>query len=148
MVVVNKEVIIKPYILLLCLTFSAFSYSAEKVNAIVNASVNTPALTKLELRRIFSKRVSKWQNGQPIIVFVLPSKHPIHQRFTKEVLKIFPYQLDRIWNKLTFSGIGTAPIVVENYQELLEQVKRTPGAIGYGVDVAAGGDLHVIEIKE
>lgn len=44
---------------------------------------------------------------------------------------MFPYQLDRIWNKLTYSGLGVAPITVNSPQELLDAVKKTPGAIGY-----------------
>ena len=124
----------------------SFSVSAAEVSAVVHPSVDQTTFSKLELRRIFSKRITKWPNGQPIVVFVLASKNPIHQRFSKEVLKIFPYQLDRIWNKMTYSGVGTAPIVVKDYTTLLEEVKKTPGAIGYGENVMQEGGLHVIKI--
>lgn len=128
-----------------CIQAPAF---AVKIEAITHPSVEQAQLTKLELRRIFSKRVTKWPNGQPIIVFVLPSSHELHQRFTKEVLKIFPYQLDRIWNKMTYSGVGTAPIVVNDYSTLLKEIKNTPGAIGYGENITQEGGLHVIQIKK
>ncbi|NMP31763.1 hypothetical protein HII17_09325 [Thalassotalea sp. M1531] len=122
--------------------------NAAEVQAVTHTSVEQLSLSKLELRRIFSKRVTKWPNGQPIVVFVLKSKHPLHQRFSKEVLKIFPYQLDRIWNKMTYSGVGTAPIVVPDYETLISEVKSTPGAIGYGEGITQEGGLHVIQIKE
>lgn len=89
-----------------------------------------------------------WPNGQAIKVFVLPSKNNLHQRFSKEILKIFPYQLDRIWNKLTYSGIGIAPTVVDSPEELLKAVISTPGAVGYGEGVTDKGEIYVISIKE
>ncbi|REL31622.1 hypothetical protein [Thalassotalea euphylliae] len=112
----------------------------------VNQSVEHTKLSKLELRRIFSKRITRWPDGQPIVVFVLASNNPVHQRFSKEILKIFPYQLDRIWNKMIFSGVGSAPIVVKDLETLLAEVRNTPGAIGYGENIAEQGGLHVIEI--
>ncbi|WP_286264948.1 hypothetical protein [Thalassotalea atypica] len=118
--------------------------------AIVNTSVKKQEFTKLELRRIFSRKQPLWPNGQPIVVFVLPSKNELHQRFSKEVLKIFPYQLDRIWNKLTYSGIGTGPVVVDNPKQLVEAVSSTPGAIGYGEgsSIAEKENVHVVSISK
>ena len=145
---VYKDVVIKKLaIFTVCLLLSLKAIGSE-VSAITHPSVEKAAYSKLELRRIFSKRVTKWPNGQPIVVFVLESSHPLHKRFSKEVLKIFPYQLDRIWNKMMFSGVGTAPIVVKDYETLLKEVSKTPGAIGYGENITQEGGLHVVEIKE
>ncbi|WP_448214188.1 hypothetical protein [Colwellia sp. MEBiC06753] len=49
---------------------------------------------------------------------------------------------------MTYSGVGTAPVVIESYQQLLEEVKSTPGAIGYGENVSQEGGLHVIQITD
>lgn len=72
-----------------------------------------------------------WSDNSAIIVFVLPSQHDLHQRFAKEILQIFPYQLNRIWHKLTYSGLGVPPTVVASQQELIQAVINTPGSIGY-----------------
>lgn len=93
-------------------------------------------------------RQVKWANGQPITVFVLPSQTEIHQRFCKDNLKIFSYQLDRIWNKLTFSGLGVAPTSVQSLEELIQAVKKTPGAIGYAEKGIEEDDVNVITITE
>ncbi|XQW85458.1 hypothetical protein ACOYR1_01645 [Thalassotalea piscium] len=93
-------------------------------------------------------RQVKWSNGMPIVVFVLPSSSKPHQDFCKQSLKIFPYQLDRIWNKLTFSGLGVAPIMVNTSAELLSAVKRTPGAIGYVENAIKEEDINVIAITK
>lgn len=88
-------------------------------------------LTKSQLRRIYTMRQLNWSDNSAITVFVLPSQHALHQRFAKERLQIFPYQLNRIWHKLTYSGLGVAPTTVQSEEELIQAVIKTPGAIGY-----------------
>lgn len=118
------------------------------INVIVHVSANVEQLTTSQLRRIYSKRKLRWDNDLPIVVFVLPNQHPLHQKFSLDILHIFPYQLDRIWNKLTYSGIGTAPIVVPTPKELLNAVAHTPGAIGYVDDVDQNAAINIINISK
>lgn len=113
----------------------------------VIANTNATSLTKSQLRRIFSMRQLLWPSEKKIVVFVLPSSHSLHQDFSKNSLGIFPYKLDRIWNKLTYSGLGTAPIVVQTPEELINAVVNTPGAIGYIDDTTEIKDEYVINIK-
>ncbi|WP_226960808.1 hypothetical protein [Thalassotalea sp. LPB0316] len=89
-------------------------------------------------------RQTTWPNGQTIVVFTLPSSHPVHQEFTKTELKIFPYQLDKMWIKLTFSGLAKPPIKVNSVEELIEAVRKTPGSIGYIDDNAEIDGLNII----
>lgn len=44
---------------------------------------------------------------------------------------MFPYQLERIWNQITYSGQGDSPVIVGSQQALIEAVYDTPGAVGY-----------------
>lgn len=113
---------------------------------IITNSLET-TLTKSQLRRIFSMRQTLWSDNQPIIVFVLASSHDLHQEFSKNDLGIFPYKLDSIWNKLTYSGLGTAPTVIESKEALIEAVLSTPGSIGYAENSAEIKEEYVIEIK-
>jgi hypothetical protein len=92
-------------------------------------------------------RQLRWENNTPIVVFVLPSQHVIHKNFSKNILNIFPYKLDRIWNKLTFSGLGVAPTIVQSQEALLKAVSATPGAIGYVDDLSKDNDVNVISIS-
>jgi len=119
----------------------------HSVQVIANESVKVPLLTKSQLRRIFSKRQVRWSNGEEIVVFVLPSLHPLHQRFSTKQLGMFPYRLDRLWNKLTYTGLGTTPIVVDDPQTLVEAVLKTPGAIGYCAENSEVKNALVIKIK-
>jgi hypothetical protein len=93
-------------------------------------------------------RQTKWANGLPITVFVLSSTNPTHQKFCKDILRLFPYQLDRIWDKLTFSGMGIAPTVVLSEEELIKAVKSTTGAIGYIEDINEVSDVNLLKIDQ
>jgi ABC-type phosphate transport system substrate-binding protein len=114
---------------------------AMAIEVVTHPNVTDNNLTKSQLRRIYTMRQLRWSDDSAISVFVLPNHHPIHERFAKEQLQIFPYQLNRIWHKLTYSGLGVAPIVVDSEQALIQAVLNTPGAIGYIED------MSLVEIK-
>lgn len=114
----------------------------------MHPSVNESVLTTSQLRRIYTMRQMHWSDGRRIAVFTLPRKHALHLRFSKERLQMFPYQLDRIWNKLNYSGLGVAPITMNSPQELLDAVKNTPGAIGYIEKIMDEELVRVAKIKD
>ncbi|MCJ8295173.1 MAG: hypothetical protein MJK15_12260 [Colwellia sp.] len=112
------------------------------IEVVTHPQVTQSSLTKSQLRRIYTMRQLSWSDNHAITVFVLPSQHALHQRFAKERLQIFPYQLNRIWHKLTYSGLGVAPTVVKSEQELIQAVTNTPGAIGYI------GEATLVKLKQ
>lgn len=88
-------------------------------------------LSPAAIREIFFMRQRAWPDGTPIQVFVLPDDDPIHRRFAKEVLGVYPFQLRAAWDRLIYSGTGQAPIQVPSLREMAERLAHTPGAIGY-----------------
>jgi len=98
---------------------------------IIHPENNTEELSRNKLRSIFAMRTHQWSDGTPLHVFVLVDNASTHISFCKQVLGMFPYQLRRIWDRQVFSGTGTAPIMVNSEQEMLEKVARTKGGIGY-----------------
>lgn len=88
-------------------------------------------LSRADLREIFFGRQTQWPDGSSLRVFVLPDKHPVHIRFSKEILGIYPYQLRSAWDRMVFSGTGTPPVAVDSLEEMQMQLQKTPGAIGY-----------------
>jgi hypothetical protein len=97
----------------------------------VNPEVSRAPDDRQTLRAIFSMRLRLWPDGSPITVFVLPPTDPVHVRFCKEVLGVFPHQLQRAWDRLVYSGTGQAPVEVDSLEEMEQRVRETPGAIGY-----------------
>ena len=119
-------------IALICIlgTFSS-AYASQEYDVVINPHVIDKNLSLNTLRAIFGMRMQTWQDGTKIRVFVLSDDEPLHQRFSKGILRVFPYQLRSAWDRLVFSGIGQAPIKVNSAEEMLEKVANTPGAIGY-----------------
>ena len=105
---------------------------AGDIQVVVSRDVpRSKPLPRYSLIAIFGMRMTTWPDGTAIRVFVLRNDHPIHPRFCKEVLQVFPHQLQAAWDRLVFSGTGQAPEVVDSEEEMRERVSRTPGAIGY-----------------
>lgn len=117
------------------------------VQVIVHPSVELEQLTPAQLRAVFSMRQTQWPDGHSVRVFVLASEHPVHQQFCKEHLRMFPYQLDSIWNRLSFSGIGTRPQQVTSEQEMQRMIEKTPGSIGYRMTSNEQTGVNIIEIN-
>lgn len=107
---------------------------------IVNPSVNAHSISPSSLRNIYTLRQTTWPDGQTIVVFVLPDNHPVHEAFAKEKLGLYPYRMRQIWDRLSYSGMASAPIEVKDEKELRARVRATPGAIGYsGKDTSHDG---------
>lgn len=117
---------------LLCVLLLTLSYPLPAAEVVIShPDVTTTHLSRNMLRALFSVRATRWPDGQPVQVFVLPDQHPQHRAFVKTRLDMFPYQLRMIWDRSVFSGAGYPPTPVSTAQEMLRQVQRTPGAIGY-----------------
>lgn len=136
--IVITQLFLKISILLLAL----ICFKSHSMHVITHHSVKIESLSSSQLRRIYSMRQIRWPNNEAIVVYVLPSQHPVHKIFSKDMLHIFPYQLDRIWNKLTFSGLGVAPRIVKSQAELIYAVSTTRGSIGY-VEILDKEKQHV-----
>lgn len=116
-------------VLLLTMLVNPMVLYAQQVY--VNPGVSQVPDDRRTLRAIFSMRLRQWPDGEPVTVFVLPTTHPVHVDFCKEVLGVFPHQLQRAWDRLVYSGTGQAPVEVNSLDEMQQRVRETPGAIGY-----------------
>ncbi|SEK79318.1 hypothetical protein SAMN05444515_10566 [Ectothiorhodospira marina] len=113
---------------------------------IAHESLQDDVITLPMLRAIFSMRLHSLQ-GERLTVFVLDTRHPDHEAFSKEVLGVFPYQLQNAWNRVIYSGTGRGPVIVESPQEMLRRVGQTPGGIGYVGAPVDHPDVRVISME-
>jgi ABC-type phosphate transport system substrate-binding protein len=115
-------------LLLLALLLGPLTASA---GIIVNTDVEERSISVASLRNIYTLRQTLWPNRQPIVVFVLPDDSPAHVAFAKEKLGLYPYRLRQTWDRMSFSGMASAPIQVNDENDMRARVRATPGAIGY-----------------
>lgn len=119
-----------PFWRLVLLTFLHIPLAAL-AGVIVHPGVEGRSIDTATLRNIYTLRQTLWPNRQPVVIFVLPDDHPEHLAFAKEKLGLYPYRLHQTWDRLSFSGMASAPIEVKDENEMRARVRATPGAIGY-----------------
>ena len=120
---------------------------AANLHVMVNESVMISELNRTDLRQIFTGHRQYWQDGRKISVFVLQDDDVLHKEFCREILHMFPYQLSRLWDQITYSGQGVTPVRVSSYQALIEALESTEGAIGY-VEKSDIVKLRRVEVSE
>jgi ABC-type phosphate transport system substrate-binding protein len=126
---------------------SAVEADEETVFVVAHPGVPVGALARDTTRALFAMRQRNWPNGDVAQVYVLGDSHPVHVRFAKEELGVFPHQLRLAWDRAVFSGTGQAPRRVGSQAEMLEQVGATPGAIGYLTTEYLDERIQVIETE-
>ena len=123
----SKIVLLALAVLVMCVS----KVNASELNVMVNESVMVAEFNRSELRQIFTGQRQYWDNGTKITVFVLQDTDELHRQFCRDILQMFPYQLSRLWDQITYSGQGITPIRVTSYQALVDALENTEGAIGY-----------------
>ncbi|PMR81799.1 hypothetical protein C1H70_04795 [Halomonas urumqiensis] len=98
---------------------------------VAHVDVETQRLTRDTTRALFAMRQRSWPDGMAVRVFVLDNNHPVHARFAKERLGVYPHQLQLAWDRMVFSGTGQAPMRAFTQPDMLERLATTPGALGY-----------------
>lgn len=132
---------------LLALLLLGNSSHARAIDIVANSNVPQHELSLRELRAIFSMQLRRWSDGNPITVLVLKNSHPTHNNFCKDLLRVFPHQLQNGWDRLVFSGTGVAPLTVNSEAEMLQLLTSTPGAIGYLEQVTEHDELQTLPLR-
>ncbi|MEC9483855.1 MAG: hypothetical protein UMU75_11155 [Halomonas sp.] len=118
-------------VLYLTLAVPHASAADSDIVLIANPDIQLESLSRDTARAIFAMRQRTLPNGQAVSVFVLPDAHPVHARFAKSLLDVYPHQLRLAWDRAVFSGTGQAPNRVSTQDEVVERVASTPGGLGY-----------------
>lgn len=135
-------------LLLLHALILTYQPAMSESKILLNTNVSLDTLDPAYLNQIFAMQVRKWPNGQAIQVFTLPSSSNLHREFVIERLKIQSHQLDRIWNRMLFTGTGKPPTVVETEDDMLKMIQSNPGAVGYASsDYPTDGADRVEEVQ-
>ena len=131
---------------LLALTLLAVPLIAT-AGVIVHPSVDGRSINTHTLRNIYTLRQALWPNRQPIVIFVLPDDHPTHLSFAKETLGIYPYRLRQTWDRLSYSGMASAPVKVKDENDMRLRVRTTPGAIGYTSNDTSHDGIKTLKLE-
>ncbi|WP_346839110.1 hypothetical protein [Microbulbifer sp. SAOS-129_SWC] len=133
---------------LLLLAAGSGRADGERYVFVVVSGREVDALDRETLRAIYSMRLQSWEDGSRVRVFVLPDDDVTHRRFVREILRMYPHQLRRSWDRAICSGMGEAPQVVASEEEMTRQLIATPGSIGYLSADPRDKRLYTVAINE
>ncbi len=129
-------------VLLVAGTFSALALDGAVV--IANSSVAADSLSADELKDIYTAKTKYWEDGQAIIIVVLPDKT---DAALQQASGMDGSQFKTFWQRLTFSGRGSEPKKADDAAALVALVAATKGAIALVPDDTKLKGVKKIEIK-
>ena len=136
-------------LVMLALTAGATTASAQ-VAVIAHRDVPADSISKTDLLDFYTGDVQAWPDDHAVVVFDLKTRGPVRDAFY-EYLGKTSSRMRSLWLKRKLSGEGDPPESFETETALLEQVARTPGAIGFVQKANVSGDgvkiLAEIEIE-
>lgn len=130
------------------LFFSLLGSPCHSVSVVTNPSVHQQDISLQQLRAIYTLQQRHWPDGTPITVFRLSnSQQSLHPQFCQELLRVYPSQLEQLWDRLVFSGQAERPHSFNTPQEMLRAVAQTPGAIGYSDKKVSDDQVKFLPVK-
>jgi ABC-type phosphate transport system substrate-binding protein len=108
--------------------------AALEVQVIANPDCPATTLRNDDLADLYLGKKSKWGNGAKAVVLTNANLEET-ERFLAQHLERTPAAFSAAWKRLVFTGKGTPPAEARDDRDMIELVRKTPGAIGY---VSAG----------
>src|SRR6266436_620613 len=129
-------------VLLCALLASPLAGAEDRYRIIVNPRNAVAALDRAELARFFMKRVTGWPDGTPVTAVDQERSAPVRAAFSKDVHERDADGVAAYWATQIYSGRGAPPVIKRSDDEVLDFVRRNPGAVGY---VSAGAPLQGVK---
>lgn len=114
---------------------------------VVNPQNPASAVERVELARLFMRKVSAWPDGTPVAAVDQPRTAPVRSVFSRDVHHKDVDSVVAYWSTLVYSGRELPPPVRKTDEEVLEYVRATPGAVGYVSADASVAGVKVIALR-
>ncbi|MFN5370687.1 MAG: hypothetical protein ACK5B6_04415 [Bacteroidia bacterium] len=87
------------------------------------------SINRKQMNGIFRGTQSIWKSKEQVIVVMPSSKADFAEQFAGSVLQMSHSALQKYWLALVFQGRANAPVFLNSSSEIIEYVKKNPGAI-------------------
>ncbi len=134
--------------LLICGLPNAASSSEKpesEIIIIVNKKLSVETLGMDEIKNIFERKKTTWDDGTQITVALLEAGNT-HESFVRHYIHKTPAQYHRYWKKMVFAGRGILPLTFRSETSLMSHVALTKGAIGYISSKTKPSGVKVIQV--
>jgi len=139
----------KKYILTTVILMFAFlgTSKAQSFKIIVNNSNSISSLSKKEISDLFLKKKTKWTDGTNVNPVDLNASAKTREDFSQQIHGKGTSAIRSFWQQAAFSGTASAPPEKASDAEIIDFLKKNPGAIGYVSASANTEGVKVIEVK-
>jgi hypothetical protein len=92
--------------------------------------VGMTSMTNTKIQRVFTGKETLWKNGKTVVICLPGTKSAKAQEVYTKVYNKSVKEVQKFWLSLVFQGRAKSPMFFDSEQEMVDYVKRTPGAIG------------------
>jgi len=125
----------------------ADSASASPFRVIINASNPVNSVDHNFLVQAFLGKTTRWSDNQLIRPADLLPESVTRRHFSDEALRRSVGAVKSYWLQVIFSGHGVPPPEFETDADVVNFVRRTPGAVGYVSGAANVDGTKVVEVN-
>ncbi|HEY4706049.1 MAG TPA: substrate-binding domain-containing protein [Thermodesulfobacteriota bacterium] len=115
-----------------CSLAAPASALSESIAVIVHRDNPQRALSRDEIRRIYTNSVLEWPDGTPVAIYDLSVDDPVREVFSGKVLRKAPSKVAQEWAHLKITNQAkNPPTAVKSESIIIRRIAREKGAIGY-----------------
>jgi ABC-type phosphate transport system substrate-binding protein len=133
-------------ILFLIVSLGSFAQLGEFV--VIGNNTGFKASTKANAKAIFRGKYSSWKNGESVTIVLPSTKSDNVVSVASQVYGLTVKGMQKYWLEQVFQGRSNAPVFFETDEEIINYVKRNPGAVGIVRSSRSVPQSLVIQITE
>lgn len=116
---------------------------------IIHPSSPFEEISKSRLSQILLRKSTSWPDGQRAFPIDLEGRSKVREVFTKDIHNRSLATIKTYWQRQIFSGRSVPPPELATDQEVLDFVRRQPGAVGYvSLDTPLDGVRELFLLEE
>jgi ABC-type phosphate transport system substrate-binding protein len=138
-----RAFIIIPFLVLSNLLFSQ-TFTDYKV---IGNTTGVTELTQAQVKSYFKAKYTLWDNGKSVKIVLHSSESTQAEKVAKLIFNTTHQGVKKYWLSLVFQGRANPPIYCDSDSEVLQYVKKTPGAIGIIQSGTSCPSQYIIQIK-
>ena len=118
--------------------------SAKNKVIVIISHLNDTEITLSDVKQLYTLSKKLLPNGERASLVMMPMEASETVKMFRFLLGAYPYQMQRKWDRVVFSGKGTAPTIYDSSAQILEFVSGNKGAVGY-VSIPSDAELTVLK---
>ena len=132
----------------LAVVASAASAQESQFKIVVSSQNPVGLLSRDEAAKLFLRKTSIWQDGKPVLPVELPEASAVRHAFTHSILGKDMDALKNFWQQSIFSGRAVPPPERDSDADVLDYIRKYPGAIGYvSASTPLSADVKVVTVR-